>query len=174
MGEEVWDTDLHERLCGGRRGRRRRCAGSVYLAPTQGPLAASGVGRRAHGLRRGDCGHSAGGRVTARGKEHPASPIHRAGVTGQHGGATLSHDRLEAAARAHETMAPGHMEVPGNEIADDEAKKAARDECSAAVPLPARLRKSLPCSVTAATRAHLGRLRKEAGGHHPPTREYTC
>ena len=81
----------------------------------------------------------------------------------------LFHDRLEAAKKAHEAMeevvmrwVPGHMEVYGNELADEEAKKAARGECSATASLPARLRKSLPCSVTAAKRAHLERLRKEA------------
>ena len=81
----------------------------------------------------------------------------------------LFHDRLEMAASAHEDMAdvvmrwvPGHMDVPGNEMADEEAKKAARGESSAAASLPAGLRKSLPCSVTASKRAHLERLRTEA------------
>ena len=81
----------------------------------------------------------------------------------------LFHDRMEAAVKVHGAMAkvvmrwvPGHMDVPGNEMADEEAKKAARGECSATVSLPARLRKSLPCSVTAAKHTHLERLRKEA------------
>ena len=81
----------------------------------------------------------------------------------------LFHDRLDTVARAHKDMAdvvmrwvPGHMDVPGNELADDEAKRAARGESSAAASLPAGLRKSLPCSVTASKRAHLERLRKEA------------
>ena len=81
----------------------------------------------------------------------------------------IFHDRLEPAARTHEGMAdvvmrwvPRHMDVHGNEMADEDAKKAARGESSAAASLPARLRKSLPCSVAATKRAHLERLRKEA------------
>ena len=57
---------------------------------------------------------------------------------------------------------PRHMDVHGNEMADEDAKKAARGESRAAASLPARLRKSLPCSVAATKRAHLERLRKEA------------
>ncbi|RDX45387.1 hypothetical protein OH76DRAFT_1326847, partial [Lentinus brumalis] len=57
---------------------------------------------------------------------------------------------------------PGHMEVHGNELADEEAKKAAKGDSSNSASLPAKLRKSLPCSVTAARRAHMARLRKES------------
>ena len=53
------------------------------------------------------------------------------------------------------------MEVQGNELADEEAKKAARGESSATASLPARFHKSLLCSVMAAQHAHLERLHEE-------------
>ncbi|RPD63611.1 hypothetical protein L227DRAFT_476283, partial [Lentinus tigrinus ALCF2SS1-6] len=81
----------------------------------------------------------------------------------------LFHSSLLKAATAHPAMdrvtlrwVPGHMNVHGNELADDEAKQAARGASSATATLPAGLRKSLSCSATAAKRAHLARLRREA------------
>ena len=50
---------------------------------------------------------------------------------------------------------------------DDEAERAASGRSSAAASLPSRLHKSVPCSVTAAKRAHLERLPKEAKAEVP-------
>jgi ribonuclease HI len=71
------------------------------------------------------------------------------------------HNRMEAAVRHRKTRrqirmvwTPGHVGIDGNERADEEAKKAARGDQSAASDLPALLRKPLPMSRSAARKTY--------------------
>ena len=57
---------------------------------------------------------------------------------------------------------PGHMDILGNEKADEEAKKAALEGLSPAVELPAPLRKALPRSKAATCQEFIRKLKVSA------------
>jgi len=71
----------------------------------------------------------------------------------------MFHKRLDMVLRRHDGMellirwTPGHIDIAGNERADEEAKKAAQEGSSPHRELPAPLRKSLPRSKSAAIAA---------------------
>ena len=81
------------------------------------------------------------------------------------------HDRIEALFQKgrvlrHEGFAlrwvPGHLGIDGNEIADREAKRAAKGRSSTSKALPRLLRRPLPLSASKAKQVHIAQLQKQA------------
>jgi ribonuclease HI len=80
----------------------------------------------------------------------------------------IFHKRVSRALERHEDLrlvvqwVPGHEGIDGNEIADVEAKRAARGKTSSARRLPILLRTPLPDSKSAIIQAYSARLKRQA------------
>lgn len=89
------------------------------------------------------------------------------------------HSRVDAALRKHPNLdltlrwVPGHVDIVGNEIADQEAKKAANGVSSDPSRLPRILRKPLPASRSAVKQAFEAKLKERAKEAWKSSTRYT-
>ena len=68
----------------------------------------------------------------------------------------------------------GHMGIEGNEMADEEAKRAARGDASPQHPLPTALHSPLPASLSATRQTYGETLKQEAAAHLMKSKQYAC
>ncbi|GJE98453.1 RNA-directed DNA polymerase from transposon X-element [Phanerochaete sordida] len=82
---------------------------------------------------------------------------------------TVRHPNIKLTVR----WVPGHLGVDGNELADDEAKKAAQKESSPSTSLPSYLRNpSLPTSVSKLRQVHAAAIAKRADQQWRQSKRY--